>query len=134
MWLCRYCAQNRQSAKLFLQSSKLGLPHPLTCRRVLHPPPPLWFRGGTLACGRGDGGSQFGRGDRNCVTLDINVLCGTVCVPQVLETRIRLVCRERAHNYFHLELCVFQLMKAGGKGGGGFLCVHTAKAHKPVTQ
>jgi hypothetical protein len=37
-------AQRRQSAKLFLQSSDLGLPQPLT-RRRLSPPPPLWFRG-----------------------------------------------------------------------------------------
>ncbi len=35
--------QSRQSAKLFLQSSELGLPQPLTHRRVL--PPPLWLRG-----------------------------------------------------------------------------------------
>ncbi len=36
-------AQSRQSAKLFLQSSELGLPQPLTRRRVC--PPPAWFRG-----------------------------------------------------------------------------------------
>ncbi len=40
-----YSAQSRKSAKFFLQSSVLGLPHPLTRRRVC-PPPPLWFRGG----------------------------------------------------------------------------------------
>jgi hypothetical protein len=40
----------------FLQSSEMGLPHPLTRRRV-STPPPLWFRGwDTLACGRGGGG------------------------------------------------------------------------------
>jgi hypothetical protein len=38
------CAQSRQSAKLFLKSSELGLPQPLARRRVCHPPP-LWFRG-----------------------------------------------------------------------------------------
>jgi hypothetical protein len=32
-------AQIRQSAKLFLQSSELGLPQPLTPRRVVPPPP-----------------------------------------------------------------------------------------------
>jgi hypothetical protein len=35
-------SQSRQSAKHFLQSSELELPHPLTHRRVC---PPLWFRG-----------------------------------------------------------------------------------------
>ncbi len=48
--------QSRQSARLFLQSSELGLPHPLPHRRV--PPPPFWFGrggGGTLARGRGGG-------------------------------------------------------------------------------
>ncbi len=38
--------QSRQSAKLFLQSSELGLPHPLSRRRLC--PPTL--------CGRGVGG------------------------------------------------------------------------------
>ncbi len=42
-------------AKHCLLSPELGLPQPLTRRRVC--PPPLWFRGrDTLACGRGDGG------------------------------------------------------------------------------
>ncbi len=36
--------QSRQSAKPFLLSSELGLPQPLTRRRVC-PPPPLGFRG-----------------------------------------------------------------------------------------
>jgi hypothetical protein len=57
--------QSRQSARLFLQSSELGLP----CRRVC---PPLFGYGGrdTLACGReGGGGSQFQRGDRHWGTL-----------------------------------------------------------------
>jgi hypothetical protein len=61
-------AQSRQSAKLFRQTSELGFaPHPLTRRRVC----PLAFgsRGDTLARGRGDGGSQFGRGERHCGTI-----------------------------------------------------------------
>jgi hypothetical protein len=37
--------QSRQSAELFLQSSELGLPHPLSRRRVC-PPPTLWSGGG----------------------------------------------------------------------------------------
>jgi hypothetical protein len=38
-------AQSRQSAKLFLQSSELGLPQPLTRRRVCTPSPQLGGRG-----------------------------------------------------------------------------------------
>ncbi len=45
-------SQSRQSAKLFLQSSKFGLPQPLTRRRVC--PPPFGSGGrGTLAGERG---------------------------------------------------------------------------------
>ncbi len=66
-----HISQRRQSARFFLQSSELGLPHPLIRRRVF--PSPHWFRVGwvryTLACGRGDGGSQFQRGDKHCGTL-----------------------------------------------------------------
>jgi hypothetical protein len=55
-------SQSRQSTRLFLQSSELGPPQPsLTCRRVC---PPLWFRGGPGGLA-GEGGSQFGRGDRH---------------------------------------------------------------------
>jgi hypothetical protein len=36
-----YCTQSRQSAKISLQSSELGLPHPLTRECA----PPLWYRG-----------------------------------------------------------------------------------------
>jgi hypothetical protein len=47
--------QSRQSAKLFLQSSELGLPHPFTRRRVCAP---SFGPGGgyTLACRREGGG------------------------------------------------------------------------------
>ncbi len=55
-------AQSRQSAKLSRQSSELGIPHPLTCRRVYTPPPPSWGEGGKLACGRGGGGPIPTRG------------------------------------------------------------------------
>jgi hypothetical protein len=44
-------SQSRQSAMLFLKSSELGIPQPLTCRRVC-PPPRFWERG-TLAGERG---------------------------------------------------------------------------------
>jgi hypothetical protein len=44
------------------------------------PPPPSlvsWGRAHSLA-GEGVGGSQFGRGDRHCGTLGINVLSGPI--------------------------------------------------------
>ncbi len=46
----------RESAKPFLQASELGLPHPLTRRRVCTPPPFGSGGGDTLACGTGSGG------------------------------------------------------------------------------
>ena len=61
--------------RLFLQSSELGLPHPLTRRQVC--PSPFGSGGDTLACGKGVERSQFQRGDRHCGTLGIYVLCGT---------------------------------------------------------
>ncbi len=63
--------QSRQSARLFLQSSELGPADKCAPR----------FRGGgdTLACGKGGGGSQFGRGDRHYGTLGIYVLCAPSC-------------------------------------------------------
>jgi hypothetical protein len=63
--------QSRQSAKLFLQSLELGLPHSLTRKRVCLPPL-LPVGRGTIACGRGVGdwgGSQLRRGDIHCDTL-----------------------------------------------------------------
>jgi hypothetical protein len=68
------CPQSRQSAKLFLQSSELGLPNPSPCRRVC--PPPLVPGGGAHSLTReGVGESQFRRGDIHCGTLYIYVLC-----------------------------------------------------------
>jgi hypothetical protein len=51
--------QSRQSIKLFLQSSELGLPQPLTRRRVCLPPV---LGGGAHSLARGLGESQFRRG------------------------------------------------------------------------
>jgi hypothetical protein len=60
--------QRRQSAKLFLQSSELGLPHSLTRKRVCNPPPPAPFGplhpgggGAHSLSGEGMGESQFRR-------------------------------------------------------------------------
>jgi hypothetical protein len=44
--------QSRQSANLFLQSSELGLPQPLTRRRMC-PPPRFWGEGHTCWRERG---------------------------------------------------------------------------------
>jgi hypothetical protein len=77
-------SQSRQSAKPFLQSSELGLPHPLTRRRVCSPllwcaPPPLVPREGhTRYRETGVGTSQFQRGDRHCGNLGIYVLFAIV--------------------------------------------------------
>ncbi len=54
----RFCtvAQSRQSAHHFLQSSELGLPYPLTRRRVCtSPPTPFGSGGDTLTRGKGGG-------------------------------------------------------------------------------
>jgi hypothetical protein len=72
-------AQSRQSAKLFLQSSELGLPQSLARRRG---PPPFWGEGHAPAhslAREGLGESQFRRGDIHSGTLYIYVLC--VCMP-----------------------------------------------------
>jgi hypothetical protein len=66
---------SRQIGKLLLRSSELGLPQPLTCRRMC-PPPPLVPGGGSHSLARdGVGESQFRRGDVHCGTLFICTLC-----------------------------------------------------------
>jgi hypothetical protein len=62
-------AQSRQSAKLFLQSSELGLPHPSPAGECASPPPLVQVGRGTLACGKGVGEAQFRRGYTHCGTL-----------------------------------------------------------------
>jgi hypothetical protein len=61
--------QSRQSAKLFFQLSELGLPHPLSRRRVCHPS--FGSGGGAQSLAREGVGidSQFRRGDVHCGTL-----------------------------------------------------------------
>ncbi len=61
--------QSRQSAKLFLQSSEWGLPHPLTRKQVCPPP---FGSGGGGAHSLGDEGVEeykFRRGNIHCGTL-----------------------------------------------------------------
>ncbi len=60
----------RQSARLFLQSSELRLPHPhpLTRRRVCSPPP-LVQGGYTLTAGEGVGGPNSDEGTDTMVLL-----------------------------------------------------------------
>jgi hypothetical protein len=54
--------QSRQSAKLFLQSSELGLPHPLTRTRVCTPPLLLVPGGPHSLSGEGVGGPSSDEG------------------------------------------------------------------------
>jgi hypothetical protein len=64
----------RQSAKLFLQSSELGLPQPLTRRRVCPPPPRFWGEGHTRWRERGWESPNSDEGTYT-VVLCIYVLC-----------------------------------------------------------
>ncbi len=50
-----YCTQSRQSAKISLQSSELGLPHPITPQASVAPPPLVRGGRGILAGERGGG-------------------------------------------------------------------------------
>jgi hypothetical protein len=84
-------AQSRQSAKLFLQSYELGLPHLLTPQASL---PSLWLGGGrvgwyTLACGRGGGAVPIStRGQTLWYSRYICTLCfeGFIYINTLVET------------------------------------------------
>jgi hypothetical protein len=72
-------AQSRQSAKLFIQLSELGLLQPLTRRRVC-PPPSLVPGGGAHSPARERvGESQLRRGDIHCETLYIYMYFVAIC-------------------------------------------------------
>jgi hypothetical protein len=76
-----FTPQNRQSARLFLQSfvQIFTIPSPrASC------PPPLVSRGVTLACGKGVEKSQFGRWDKQCGTRYICTIC-TLCFIQLFR-------------------------------------------------
>ncbi len=75
--------QSRQSAKLYLQSSELGLPQPLTRRRVC--PPPLVPGGGAPLLAREGGGRVPIPTRGNTLTV---VLCRCMCF--VLCTYLKL--------------------------------------------
>jgi hypothetical protein len=66
--------QSRQSAKLFLQSSELGLPHPSTAGECAPPPPLVPGGRGTLACRRWGGGIPIPEGTYT-VVLYLCVFC-----------------------------------------------------------
>ncbi len=92
---CR--AQSRQSAKLILKSSELGLPQTLSRRRVC--PPPLDPRGGAHSLAReGVGESQYRRGDINCGTLYICTLCCRTEISRVIYSKERM--RRRKFTFF----------------------------------
>jgi hypothetical protein len=57
---CNSASLSRQSAEPFLQSSELGLPHPLTRSRVCLPP--FGSGGGHIRLREGGWGSQFNGG------------------------------------------------------------------------
>jgi hypothetical protein len=65
--------QSRQSPKLFLKSSDLGLPQPLTLKRVCPPPPPVLGGGAHSLAREGLGESQFRRGDIHCAWYSLYV-------------------------------------------------------------
>jgi hypothetical protein len=72
-----YCAQSRQSARLFLQSSELGPPPPLPQASVSHPhlvPGKHSLAGEGVGWGRGHNSDE----GTDCGTLGINVLCDIV--------------------------------------------------------
>ncbi len=74
-------SQSRQSAKLFLQSSELGL----TRRLVCHPPPPPFGTGGGALDGQRGGGRVPIPTRGHCSTLHIYALCGSFpcsCIKQ----------------------------------------------------
>jgi hypothetical protein len=82
-FFCKRCiagashTQSRQSAKLFLKSSELGLPQPLT-RRLVWPPPPVLGGGAHSLAREGLGKSQIQRGDLHYGTLYIYELCDPI--------------------------------------------------------
>ncbi len=61
-----FASQSRQSAKLFLKSSKLGLPQPLTRRQVCPPHPPILVGGVHSLAREGLGESQLYK--NNCIS------------------------------------------------------------------
>ncbi len=70
-FLCRNTHHREYRVAVFLSSYPNWVPHPSPAWECCSPPR---VQGGdTLACGRGGGGSQSGRGDRHCSTLGINV-------------------------------------------------------------
>jgi len=74
--------QSRQSAKLLLQSSELGLSQPLSPQRMW-PSPRTKGGWGTLACGRGDGEVPIRRLEKKLSTL-LPTLWPTVSVVSIV--------------------------------------------------
>ncbi len=68
---------HRVGSKLFLQSSHLELPHPLSRRRVCPPPPPFLVRVGGHTClrERGWGSPNSDEGTYTVVLCILKVLC-----------------------------------------------------------
>ncbi len=78
--------QSRQSAVLFLQSSELGLPQPLTRGRVCPPPPRFWVERHTRWRERGWESPNSDEG--HTLLYSLYILYG--CSPQLYTTVVPL--------------------------------------------
>ncbi len=81
-----------------------------SCRPNWDPQPsvPHGSGGDTLACGKGDGGSQFGRGDRHYGTLGTYVLCAPSCKMYMymhVQTVEVLYSKNIEKEYWKINLC-----------------------------
>ncbi len=94
---CLLSPQSRQSAKPFLQSRELGLlqvgSNHTPSGKCASPPPPLARRGAHWLPRKGVGESQFRRGDIQCGTLYLYVLCVWACLGDTEpSSKIKMYC------------------------------------------
>jgi hypothetical protein len=107
----------------FLQSSELGLPHPLTRRRVLSElsPPPLWWGGGAHShAGEGVGGPNSNEGTDTMVLWVPLWYLVRGMNELLLLIRQRLICLGdtlKVHKHENFFLTFLQKPKAYGPKG-----------------
>jgi hypothetical protein len=92
----------RQSAKPFLQSSELGLPQPLTSRRVSPPPPPV-LGGGTHTRWR-KRGRESPNSDEGTYTVVLFIYTYTLCFSRIKDVWplfSYLILPVHNHSYLH---------------------------------
>jgi hypothetical protein len=82
---------------VYVPSSALGPLHPLSRHRVI-PPPRNQTGGHTLACGRGGGGSQFGRLEKKPGTLS------TLCISSNKDDILTRLYTDRLSNRLLMAL------------------------------